>query len=129
MPLPSDIAEPAGPGPRQLDLLTLDCAKIYAKHGIKSAYFDEALNGIRLTIRQLLENFGYVFLWDFGGHTPWGCYTEWPELARECGLSAKEITTTCEEHRKVLLTGRGCYFTATDTEEDLIKMGVVWKKN
>lgn len=80
-PPPKEVA-PLGPGPCQLDLMTLECACLCTKHGIRDIHFNEALNNLRAMIRELIGHLGYRFNWEFYDHTVWGDYKEWAELAR-----------------------------------------------
>jgi hypothetical protein len=78
---------------RELNHLTLECALVFVKHGVKDVHYNESLNTIRMTIVNALEEMRYdtskshYFAW-----SAWGCYKLWEEVARVEGLDEQEIT-------------------------------------
>lgn len=106
MPFPSPTQEVT---PRLLDLMTIECAKVYAKHGISGVRFNEGLNGVRTVVEELLKHWGYKVR--FGtNHTLWCCYGSWVELATLCGLAPDHIMSAQQDHFEHFHEGRGVYY-------------------
>lgn len=108
-PPPNEVA-PLGPGPRQLDLITLECACVCVKHGIREIHYNETLNNLRWMVRELIGHFGYRFNWAFHGHTVWGGYGEWAELGQLCGFSDSDIAARHVGCVNDMAEGRGVCF-------------------
>lgn len=85
---------------KQMDEITLECARFFVEGGVKYVHGNESLNCIRGAIVDVLKAMGYEDPGMFYVGPLWGCYKNWEEGARLGDCTDDWIRSVREWYKK-----------------------------